>query len=106
MPANAGHARLVFDLFSDVMDSHFLKPPPRCFFLEVGLVLSSAEPDDRKVASASIPLSLFQEIIFLTVSGDLPCSAKLRKMRCFAMFLRILRKTKQRRAISNRAKTI
>ena len=36
---------------------------------------------------------------------DVPRSANLRKMRCFALFLRILRKTKQRRAIWNRAKT-
>ena len=35
----------------------------------------------------------------------MPRSANLRKMRCFALFLRILRKTKQRRAIWNRAKT-
>ena len=39
-----------------------------------------------------------------TATRDVHLFANSRKMRCFALFLRILRRTKQRRAIWNRAK--
>ena len=48
--SDAADGRLVFDLVGDVVDGHFLEPAARRLLVEVGLVLSPAEPDEGEVA--------------------------------------------------------
>ena len=52
-----------------------------------------------KSTVADALFNIAEDLVALAAVRDVPRFANLRKMHCFALFLHILRKTKQRRAI-------